>query len=464
MMVLQRVSASRAGRVIGMLMCTCLAMALAACGGGGDGGGGDGGSAPSPASSAAVPASPVSSAAVPASPAPAPAPAGPAASPPSSTAQTLYHAAWTASLLDAQSATSGLTPPQALTLSNQTLRQTLRLAIGGNSFRLRLSNMFGTAPLAVSAVRVARSAGGSGIDASTDRTVSFDGKASIMIGPGNEVLSDPVSLSAPALAQIAVSMVFAAPASVATAHPYVRDAVYVASGDQGAAQFFPAGAQSLFSNYTLSAVEAADTDAARVVVAFGDSITEGVHSTQNAEKNYPEQLNHRLQAAGFTRTGVVNAGIAGNRWLADGVGPSGIKRFERDALSVAGATHIILLLGVNDLSFSGVPGTPDEVSADQLIAAMTDAANQARSRGLRVIAGTLTPFAASGATETKRQALNAWIRSGVVFDGIIDFDAALRAPTDPAALNPLYNSGDGLHPNDAGYSAMATAVNLSLLL
>lgn len=445
MMILQRVSTARAGRVIGRLMCAYLAMALAACGGGG----GDGSSAPSTASSAAAPASS--------------APAGPAASAASTTPQTLYHAAWTASLLDAQSATSGLTPPQALTLSNRTLRQTLRLAIGGNSFRLRLSNLFGTAPLAVSAVRMAHSTGGSGIDTSTDRAASFGGKASITIAPGNEVLSDPVSLPAPALSQIAVSMVFTAPVSLATAHGYARDAVYVASGDQGAAQSFPAGAQPLFSNYTLSAVEAADTDAARIVVAFGDSITEGVHSTQNAEKNYPEQLNDRLQAAGFARTGVVNAGIAGNRWLANGIGPSGVKRFERDALNVAGATHILLLLGVNDLLFSGVPGTPDEVSADQLIAAMTDAANLAKSRGLKVIAGTLTPFAASGTTEIKRQAINAWIRSGGAFDGIIDFDAALRAPADPAALNPLYGSGDGLHPNDAGYNAMATAVNLSLL-
>lgn len=452
MMVLQRMSAARTGRVTGMLMCACLAMALAACGGGG---GCDGSNAPSPALSTATPASPA--------PMPAPAAAGPAASPAPATPQTLYHAAWSASLLDAQSATSGLTPPQALTLSNQTLRQTLRPAIGGNSFRLRLSNLFGTAPLAISAVRVARSTGGSGIDASTDHAVSFGGQTSITIAPGNEVLSDPVSLSAPALSQIAVSMMFTVPASLATAHGYARDAVYVASGDQVAAQSFPVGAQPLFSNYTLSAVEAADTDAARIVVAFGDSITEGVHSTQIAGKDYPEQLNNRLQAVGFARTGVVNAGIAGNRWLADGIGPSGVKRFERDALNVVGATHIILLLGVNDLLFSGVPGTPDEVSAEQLIAAMTNAASLARSRGLKVIAGTLTPFAAFGATETKRQAINAWIRSGGSFDGIIDFDAALRASADPAALNPLYNSGDGLHPNDAGYSAMAAAVNLSLL-
>lgn len=454
MMMLQRVSAACVRQIIGMLMCACLAMALGACGGGG----GDG-SAPSSASSAAAPASPTT---VPVTSVPAtatPTPAGPAASTP----QTLYHAAWTASLLDAQSAMSGLTPPQALALSNQTLRQTLRLAIGGNSIRLRLSNLFGTAPLTISAVHVARSTGGAGIDISTDRAATFGGQTSITIAPGSEVLSDPVSLSVPALSQIAVSMVFTSPVSVATAHGYARDAVYVASGDQGVAQSFPPGAQPLSSNYTLSAVEVADTDVARIVVAFGDSITEGVHSTQNAEKSYPEQLNNRLQEAGFARTGVVNAGIAGNRWLADGIGPSGVKRFERDALNVAGATHIILLLGVNDLLFSGVPGTPDEVSADQLIAAMTNAANLAKSRGLKVIAGTLTPFAASGATEAKRQALNAWIRSGSVFDGVIDFDATLRSLTDPAALNPLYNSGDSLHPNDAGYSAMATAVNLSLL-
>jgi lysophospholipase L1-like esterase len=160
---------------------------------------------------------------------------------------------------------------------------------------------------------------------------------------------------------------------------------------------------------------------------------------------------------------VVNAGIAGNRWLADGIGPSGVKRFERDVLNVAGVSHVILQLGVNDILFSGTSGTPDEVSADQLIAVMTDAATRARSRGLKVIGATLTPFSASGTTESKRQALNAWIRSGGAFDGIVDFDAALRAPGNPADLNPLYNSGDRLHPNDAGYGAMAAAINLGLL-
>ncbi|MBK4735205.1 SGNH/GDSL hydrolase family protein [Noviherbaspirillum pedocola] len=444
-MLLHRVNKAGPGRSFGRLTGACLALALAACGGGG--GGGE--SAAGGGNGSSVSTSPPSTASGTASPAPV-------------AAQLLFHAAWTASPVDALSSTSGFSPPQALTLSNQTLRQTVRVAIGGTSFRLRLSNLYGTVPLVISNVHIARSTGDTAVDVATDSVVGFSGQAAVTIAPGSEVLSDPVSVFAPALSQLAVSMAFAAPVSITTAHGFARDKVYVASGDQSSAQVLPAGAQALTANYVLNAVEAVDTQAKRVVVAFGDSITEGVHATSNGARSYPDQLNDRLQAAGLAYVGVINAGIAGNRWLADGIGPSGTKRFQRDALNAAGASHVILLLGINDILFSGASGTPEEVSVARLIAAISEAANEARTRGLKVIGGTLAPCALPGTSEAKRQALNAWVRSSGAFDGVVDFDAALRAPGNPGLLNPLYDSGDGLHPNDAGYGAMATAVNLAL--
>jgi lysophospholipase L1-like esterase len=428
-------------------ICLAASLSLNACGGGG-------GTETASGTTASV--APTTNASVPAASA-----SGPAAS--GTSVPVLYHAAWTTALVDANAPSSGLATAQAPVLSNQSLRQVLRLSLGGERFRLRISNIYGTAPLTLTSLHIARSTGGSGIDVSSDRAVSFGGQASVTLAPGSEALSDPVSLSLPSSSSVAVSMYFSGQAALSAVHDYARSTSYVAAGDLSAAPSFPAAAQTLSSYYGLASVEAVDAETARVVIAFGDSITDGVNSTFNAPRSYPDQLNDRLRAAGYVRTGVVNAGIAGNRWLADGVGPSGSKRLARDVLNVAGASHVILLLGINDLLLSASSGAPDEVSADQITAAISAAANQARAKGLKVLVGTLLPCRATGLTEAKRQMVNAWIRAGGNADGVVDFDAAMRDSADPASLNAAYDSGDHLHPNDAGYAAMAAAVNLSLL-
>lgn len=477
-----------------------LCLGLAGCGGGGGGGGGGsaagsgdsastgsgsgtGSAAPSPvANPVANPVASTGSAPAAANPVTSPA-ANPAASSPAATspaasdtgtgtvpgalAQARYYASWTAPMSNSLAVSPGETAPPAQSFSNQTVRHVLRLAIGGDTLRLKLSNLFGTAPLTFSGVRLARSSGQSAIDSATDRVVNFNGRPSITLAPGAEAVSDPVALQVGPLANIAVSLYFAGQATLPTLHDYGNQTAYFADGDQTAASAFPSNAGTRQSYYSLTAVEAGSTETARVAVAFGDSITDGVNSTLDAARRYPDLLNNRLNAAGMVRTGVTNAGIAGNRWLAEGVGPSGNSRFERDVLNVAGASHVLILLGINDIARSGAAGSQDEVSAEQISSAIAAAAGKAKARGLKVLVGTLLPckgaFFYSDAAEAKRQAVNAWIRSNGGFDGVIDFDAAVRNPSDPASLNPAYDSGDRLHPNDAGYGAMAAAVDLGKL-
>lgn len=213
-------------------------------------------------------------------------------------------------------------------------------------------------------------------------------------------------------------------------------------------------------------METASADSTKVVVAFGDSMTDGFGSAMDADRRYPNLLDDRLKAAGLTRTGVVNAGIGGNRWLHDFAGPSGNSRFDRDVLGVSGATHALILMGINDIGFAVDPAPAQEVSAQQIIDSIATAVARSRASGIQVLLGTLPPYKGAGyfseAGETRRQTVNAWIR-GNPDAAVVDFDLVMRNPADPTALNPAYDSGDHLHPNDAGYAAMAGAVDLAKL-
>ena len=370
-------------------------------------------------------------------------------------------------MVDARQSLPGLAPQAAQSFNNQTVRQVVRLSLGGTAVRVKISNLFGTAPLTFSGVRIANATGGGGIDAATDRAVTFSGQSSVTLAAGAELYSDTVALAAAPLSNVAISMYFAGPTSMPTVHPVARQTAYFGAGNQLSATTVQGTSDPWAAYFGLTAVETFSSEPAKVVVAFGDSTTDGFASTADAAKRYPNLLDDRLKAAGVPRTDVVNAGIGGNRWVYDYAGPSGNSRFDRDVLNVSGVTHTIILMGLNDIGFSVDPVPAQEVSAQQIIGAIDTAVNKAKARGIKVLLGTLLPYRGAGyysdAGEAKRQAVNAWIRGNTVVDAVVDFDVVVRNPADPATLNPAYDSGDHLHPNDTGYAAMAAAVDLSKL-
>jgi lysophospholipase L1-like esterase len=372
-------------------------------------------------------------------------------------------------MVDATASAPGFPPQVAPSFSAQTVRQVLRLSLGGDALRVKVSNLFGTAPLTITALRVAKSTGTSSIDASSDTGVTFGGQTSVTVPAGSELYSDTVALATTPLANLAISMYFAGAVTVRTIHPVARQTAYVIAGNQvSAGSLSGASADPTAPYYALTSVETLSSEATKVVVAFGDSHTDGMGSTPDAAKRFPNQLDDRLKAAGLRRTGVVNEGIGGNRWLNDFAGPNAASRLDRDLLNVPGVTHAIVLEGINDIGFSVSPAPSQDVSATQIGTAIANAVARVKSRGIKVIVGTLLPYKGadyySAAGDAKRQALNDWIRGGGSgADAVVDFDRALQNPADPTTLNPAYDSGDHLHPNDTGYGVMAAAVDLSLL-
>lgn len=377
------------------------------------------------------------------------------------------YASWTGALSDAAEIVPGFPPPMVETFRDQTVRQVMRMSLGGDRWRVHVSNRFGKQPVTFSGVHVARSTGQSGIEAGSSQAATFGGQAAVTLPPGAEAQSDPLTLPVPALGDMAVSLYFAQAAPMPTVHGLALQVAYVGAGDQLAAAALPAAAaDQRQAYYGVSLIENLSSEPTRVVVAFGDSITDGAASTVGAARRYPNLLDDRLKAAGFARTSVVNQGIGGNRWLNDVIGPSGSGRFERDVLDVPGVTHALVFMGVNDIGFSAfVP--QQEVSAEQILGAIGGAVGKARARGLKVLVGTLLPYKGAGyysaAGEAKRQAVNEGLRSNRDVDGVIDFDRIMQDATDPLLLKPAYDSGDHLHPNDAGYAAMAAAVDLGKL-
>ncbi len=368
---------------------------------------------------------------------------------------------------DSTQVRAGTPAPAAQVFNDQSIRQVVRLSVGGERIRIKVSNLFGTTPVTFSGVQVAKSVGGSGIDAASSQAVQFGGQASVTLAAGEERMSDAVAMPVAPLADIAVTMYFAAPSTVTTLHTLGRQTAYIAQGQQLAAATLASDkVNQRQSYYGLTAVEVASADPARVVVAFGDSITDGFNATVDGAKRYPNQLDDRLKAAGQPRTSVVNAGISGNRWLRDVTGPHGNGRFERDVLNVPGVTHTIMLLGINDLR-SGFRAPAEAVTPDELAAAMTAAAKKAQAKGIKVYLGTILPCKGEAfcpaSVDAQRQVLNTWIRNNKTVDGVIDFDQVTRNPADHASLLPAFNSGDHLHPNDAGYKAMAEAIDLATL-
>jgi lysophospholipase L1-like esterase len=351
---------------------------------------------------------------------------------------------------------------------NATLRQVIRLSIGGDKIRVRLSNAFGTQPLTLKAAHVAVSAAldSARIDPATDRALTFSGRSEVTIPAGADYWSDPVALKVAPLTSLAVSLRYDAAPTVQTGHPGSRATSYVLAGDHVADADLP-GAKTADRWLQISSVDVLSAKA-KTVVAFGDSITDGYGVQSNTNLRWTDALAERLKGRNL---GVLNLGIGGNRVLLDGLGPNAMARFERDVLSQAGVSHVILLEGVNDLGVltRDAPATAEAHIAlvQQVIAAYRQMIDRAHARGIKMIGATITPYARSAyyhpgpTSEADRQAINAWIRAPNNFDGVIDWDKALRDPARPSYLLPAYDN-DGLHPNLAGYKAMADAVPLSL--
>ena len=354
--------------------------------------------------------------------------------------------------------------------NNQTLRLIVHPTLGGERLRVVLSNNFGTAPLVIGAASVALRAKDAAIVANSSRALKFSASASATIPAGAIIISDPVDLTLPAAADLVVDLYVpgdtAASGSPLTMHTGASQTSYVStSGNFAGVESMPVGTTTP-SWFLLARVEVVAPATAGAIVAFGDSITEGLRSTPNTNNRWPDLLAKRLAQAA-TPTGpklaVLNAGISGNRVLLDIAGPNALARFDRDVVSQTGVTHVIVLEGINDIARGGSNPLP---SALDLINGHRQLIMRAHARGLKIFGGTLTPFEGTGSwtaeTEAKRAALNEWIRTSREYDGVIDFDAAVRDPNRPTKFIARYQSGDNLHPSDAGYQAMANAIDLSL--
>ena len=350
--------------------------------------------------------------------------------------------------------------------NDQTVREVTRIAAGAIRIRVRLSNEFGDKPLLIGAAHIALADENGAIVVGSDHVLTFAGRTSVTIPTGSPMLSDALNWALPAFSKLSVS-VFYPNETVPPAHTlYALDA-YAAQGDVTGATTLP-DAQRARSGNHVSEIDIVPATAKRTVVAFGDSITEGVVSTPGAFHSWPDRLAERLQANPATRGwSVVNAGVGSNRLLHDTPSTSALSRFDRDVLSVPGTAMAIVLIGINDIQYTH--RYPNEaVNADQIIAALQQLIIRAHGHGIRILGGTVTAFEGSpdytDAGEATRQAVNKWIRSSGPFDGTIDFDAATRDPQHPAHLAELLESGGHLHPSDAGYTVMGDAVDLGYFI
>lgn len=376
---------------------------------------------------------------------------------------------------------------------NQTVRLIVHTSASGNRVRIRLSNEFGDQPLHVGAAHIARRATGAEIDPSTDRALTFSGKTSTTIAPHATIVSDPTDFDVPALSDLAVSLYFPDIALASTTHSLAKQTNYVSSdpGDSSASAKI-ANTKTIGNWPFLTGVDVLSPTGV-AVVAFGSSLTDGDGSTRDTNHRYPDVLAERLQKCGAF--GVLNEGIIGNRLLHDlnspgqkngpfspvleelgpSLGEAGVKRFQRDVLDQTGVKYVILGLGINDILFPGsfTSAATDRVTAHDIIDADRDLLTRAHKHGIRVIITTLPGHEGSffpsptmrfytPENEKTRQAVNAWIRTTKEFDGMVDFDEVVRDPAQPARIRPDYDSGDHLHPNDAGYTAQANAIPLTI--
>jgi lysophospholipase L1-like esterase len=377
---------------------------------------------------------------------------------------------WAAAQMPAGS-TPAQPPGYPEALEDQTVRQIVRISVGGTRIRLRFSNLFGTQPLVIGEARVALHAGGASIVPYSDRKLTFHARRSVTVPVGSSVLSDPVDFLVPSLSDLAVSIYVPEDTGQPSYHDVGMQTAYISSpGNFTSARTLPA-IQTSTSRYWLTSVEVASFKNVDAVVAFGGAITDGMGSTLDANHRWPDLLSARLNAHHrHSRLSVINGGLACNRLIRDFCGPSALSRFDRDALDQKGVTHVIVDLGLLDIVLPTFLGLPHEdASAEEIIGALRQLIERAHTERVRIFGATLTPVGNAivpgfftPENEAKRQAVNAWIRTSGEFDGVIDFDRILRDPNHAEDLAALYDNGSGIEINDAGHEAIAEAIELKL--
>jgi lysophospholipase L1-like esterase len=371
--------------------------------------------------------------------------------------------------------------PPSPVFENQTIRMVVRPTIGGERLRVRFSNAFGTTSLKIGSAHVALSSKASAIVPESDHALAFGGKASVTVPAGAPILSDPIELKVSPLSELAVSVYLPEKTTSSSVHFWAQHETYISEpGDFTTRQDIP-NSTTKSSWYWLADVEVWAPNQTSAAVTFGDSITDGVGAKQGEYLDWPDLLANRLAAGqGSATLAVANEGIGGNRILYDGAGVSALARLDRDVLAQPGISTLIVLEGINDIGWPHMkprlpngtilkenPFTHQVVSAEDLIIGLQQIIERAHQHGIRVFGATLTPYEGadyySSDGEAAREAVNQWIRTSSAFDGVIDFDAAVRDPQSPNKLRATCDSGDHLHPSADGYKAMANAIDLTIL-
>ncbi|SDN37995.1 SGNH/GDSL hydrolase family protein [Streptomyces wuyuanensis] len=383
--------------------------------------------------------------------------AGTGGRPGNTTAQAVGTGGW-AGTWSAAPGKAGVAPA-----GGHSVRNVVHTSLGGSEARITLSNLYGTEPLHIGRASIAVAAGGAAAVPGSLRPVLFDGRRSVTVPPGGHIVGDPAPLAVPEDGHLLVTVFVPAPGGgTVTLHARARQTSYLAEGDRTRDAAAAAYTLPTSSWHYLTAVDVRNPAARGTVVALGDSLTDGAGSTPDTDRRWTDHLADRLRA-GRWGYGVVNQGISGNRLLKDGIGPSGLSRLDRDVAERPGARVVVIALGINDLLRPAGTADPAAVTAG-----LRSLAERSRARGLRVVGATLMPFEGhprySPALDAARHEINTAIRAGTVFDAVVDFDRALRDPYAPERLHPAYDSGDHLHPNDAGYERMARSVDLSVLI
>lgn len=367
-------------------------------------------------------------------------------------------------------------PAPVTSFKNQTIRQIVRTSIGGDRARVTFTNVYGTEQLVIGAASLAVRDKDAAIVAGSSHPLAFGGRPSIIVPPGATVISDPVAATVPTLGDVAIDIFFpgdtAAGNSPPTLHVGAWQTNYVSTAGNHAGEANLPVQTTVPSYFFVARLDVTAPETTAAIVTFGDSITDGTNSTPNTNNRWPNHLAKRiLSQPNGPKFGVLNGGISGNRVLSDGMGVSALQRFEREALDQPGVTHVVVLEGINDVGLAAglIPGLPKRdpaPTAEDIIQGHQQLIARAHMRGLKIIGATLTTYEGarywSAEGEKVRQAINQWLRTSNAYDGLIDFESALKDPQNPTKFLPKYDSGDHLHPSDLGYQVMADTVNLEL--